>query len=140
MKNLEWNEEIKRYIQPFNFTPCFDAIKGDYVVFTRSIFGTYNRKKRTAEFLGTEEIQGIIINESYGEITAQHTFTIKLLNGNKKLIKGRNFYKNCVRALWIDENERNKIADEKHDRGTKAKKSKWNNYPTKEEFFRYENL
>ena len=144
MENLEWKEEIKRYV--LDFTPCFDAVKGDYVVFTRSIYGAYNCKKRTAEFLGTEKIHGIIINESYGKDKAQHTFTIWTINNEKIKIKGRNLYKNsttninCIRAKWIDENERNKIADEKHDRGTKAKKNKWSNYPTKEEFFRDENL
>lgn len=140
MKTLNWKEEIKRYVQPFDFTPCFDAVKNDYVVFTRSIFGEYNYRKRTAEFLGTEEIKGIIINESYGADKAQHTFTICTKENQTTKIKGRNLYKNCVRAKWIDENQRNKIADEKHDRGTKAKKSKWSNYPTKEEFFRDENL
>jgi len=134
MKTLEWKEEIKRYVQPFDFTPCFDAVKGDYVVFTRSIFGAYNSKKRTAEFLGTEKIQGIIINESYGADKAQHTFTIWTIDNQKTKIKGRNLYKNhttninCVRAKWIDENERNKIADEKHKRGTEAKKNRRNRF------------
>lgn len=134
MKNLNWKEEIKRYIQPFDFTPCFDAVKGDYVVFTRSIFGDYNSKKRTAEFLGTEEIQGIIINESYGEKKAQHTFTIYTVNNETTKIKGRNLYNNkttninCIRALWNDENLRNQIANEKHERGKNAKKNKYKNY------------
>jgi len=112
------------YKEPKEFTPCFDAVTGDYVKLSIAKFGQYNYKKRTAQYLGSEHIEGIIINESYGATTAQHTFTIELLDGSKKLIKGRNFYKNCVRAIWVDEKQRDSIAEEKHHRGTEAKKNR----------------
>lgn len=114
----------QKFKEPKEFTPCYDAVKGDYVKLSIAIFGQYNYKKRTAQYLGSQKIEGTIIKESYGKVTAQHTFTIELLDGSKKLIKGRNFYKNCVRAIWEDEKQRDELTEEKHKRGTEAKKNR----------------
>ena len=37
-------------------------------------------------------LEGEVITSSYGKLTNQHTFTILLLDGTKKSIKGRNIY------------------------------------------------
>jgi len=103
-----------------------DVVKGDYVMFTNSIYGDYNIKKRTAKYLGEETIIGYILNESYGDLKHQHTFTVLKLTGEKRRIKGRNLYKNCKRALWVDENLRQQIADEKHERCNKIKNNENN--------------
>jgi hypothetical protein len=68
-----------------------------------------------------EYIFGKIVAESYGAEKFQHTFTVEV-EGEKMKIKGRNLYKNgCLRKLWMDENERKEVADEKHKRGEEAR-------------------
>jgi hypothetical protein len=37
-------------------------------------------------------LAGVVVRHSYGEATGQHTFTIGLREGGKKLVKGRNLY------------------------------------------------
>lgn len=67
-------------------------------------------------------IEGTIINDSYGAKKQQHTFTIKLKDGSKKLIKGRNLYGVAVwRKLWTDEGERQKTLEDKYERGDAAR-------------------
>lgn len=99
-----------------------DAVKGDRIVFERSLFtGSW----RNPKFAGKELIEGEIIKESYGELKGQHTFTIQQKDGSKLLIKGRNLYRHFTfRKKWGDESERNKALDEKHQRGDVARSMK----------------
>jgi hypothetical protein len=103
----------------FSIVCTGDACVGDEVCFKKSIFsGTYPK----CTFIGTEEIQGTIVKESYGKIKQQHTFTLMLPNGAKMLIKGRNLYRNgCNRKPWQDELLRSSVLDEKHTRGLDAR-------------------
>jgi hypothetical protein len=48
---------------------------------------------------GHEEFSGVVIKHSYGKLTHQHTFTILLDNGKKKLVKGRNLYPNLIEHI-----------------------------------------
>lgn len=96
-----------------------DVVSGDVVKFERAVFiGEY----RDAKFTGYELVCGEIIAESYGADKSQHTFTILLESGTKRLIKGRNLYKNGVfRKRWESEGLRASVAAAKHIRGDKAR-------------------
>ncbi|PUZ39398.1 hypothetical protein GQ55_9G304800 [Panicum hallii var. hallii] len=113
-----------------------DACKGDVVMFEQNI---YRRKKGAprevkGRLCGQRTNAGRIINESYGTAKQQHTFTIEILwsKGYKPwpalhplLIKGRNLYKDkTMRQPWPDELERNRVIQEKHERGDLARKSR----------------
>lgn len=99
-----------------------DVVMGDEVSFERA---TFSGSFRNAKFAGFELIQGKIINDSYGRDKQQHTFTIELLDGSKMTIKGRNLYANgTYRKLWDNEDMRGQVADEKHERGAKARKAR----------------
>ncbi|WP_395076809.1 hypothetical protein [Flavobacterium sp.] len=41
-------------------------------------------------------LKGEVVKHSYGAERNQHTFTILLFNGEKKLVKGRNLYPNLL--------------------------------------------
>jgi hypothetical protein len=99
-----------------------DACQGDYVYFERAIFsGSF----RSPKFEGMEAVEGLVVADSYGQKTGQHTFTIETPNGEKIRIKGRNLYNNGTkRKLWENESEREKIIQEKHFRGDIARKEK----------------
>lgn len=72
----------------------------------------------------SKQLYGVIVSESYGQLKQQHTFTV-VVDGEKQQIKGRNLYKNGVlRKKWADETERQKIIDEKHERGAVARRQK----------------
>ena len=108
-------------MQKNNLINCAgDACVGDQVIFEKAIFeGTYPKSK----FVGTEKIAGTIIKDSYGKEKQQHTFTIKLGNGNTLRIKGRNLYRNgCERKIWDNEQTRKMIIADKHERGEIARK------------------
>lgn len=96
-----------------------DACKGDYVFFEKAVFtGRYPKGK----FSHMESIEGEIVSDSYGEKKQQHTFTIKLPSGSTMRIKGRNLYRNgCQRLVWGNEQEREQILKDKHERGNKAR-------------------
>jgi hypothetical protein len=97
-----------------------DAVCGDYVFFQRAVF---NGSWRKPTFSHYEDVEGEIIRDSYGEAKQQHTFTILLPDGSTTRIKGRNLYRNGTeRLLWIDEEERKAVAEEKHYRGSAARR------------------
>jgi len=105
-----------------------DACVGDYVQFTRDIlervainrFGKLAWKKVDEEY-----VRGVIIKDSYGAAKQQHTFTLLLANGSKRLVKGRVMYRNgCSRRKWKDESEREKILSDKHERGNAARSAR----------------
>lgn len=41
-------------------------------------------------------VKGLVIKNSYGEKTKQHTFTIQEEDGTKVIVKGRNLYPNIL--------------------------------------------
>lgn len=96
-----------------------DAVVGDEVAFEQAIFeGSF----RSPQFIGYELIKGKILKESYGQEKQQHTFTIELIDGSRKRIKGRNLYRNGIwRKPWGDESLRFEACDEKHHRGDAAR-------------------
>ena len=70
-----------------------DLVTWDAPQFTGGRF--YRGRSRGARFTGTKRLSGTILRHSYGR-TGQHTFTIELKDGEKKLVKGRNLYPNIV--------------------------------------------
>ncbi|KAG2538282.1 zinc finger CCCH domain-containing protein 62-like isoform X2 [Panicum virgatum] len=131
------NDGEKKYpVSSFVHNCKGDACKGDVVMFEQYI---YRRKKGAprevkGRLCGQRTNAGRIIKESYGTAKQQHTFTIEILwsKGYKPwpplhplLIKGRNLYKDkTMRQPWPDEEERNKVIQEKHERGDLARKSR----------------
>jgi hypothetical protein len=102
------------------FIPCTgNVVRGDEVRFERATFiGSF----RNASFAGFEQITAAVVSESYGKKTQQHTFTLRLENGEKIRIKGRNLYANGVyRKPWADEASRREVESEKHARGAAAR-------------------
>ena len=98
-----------------------DVVAGDTVRFRRAIFGGSYRRP---VFLGHEDIQGVVLRDSYGQRSGQHTFTLKTPDRELKIM-GRNLYRNGVsRQLWDDESARRLAADEKHRRGDFAWREK----------------
>ena len=94
------------------------------IEFKEAVFtGTYPKAKYSHE----RTITGRIIKDSYGQKTAQHTFTIHVIecddsdisSGDKIRRKGRNVYRECKIIAYPDNHS--ELADEKHNRA-KAKK------------------
>ena len=103
----------------YNIDCTGDCVVSDEVRFERA---TFSGSFRNARFAGFEQITGKIINDSYGRNKQQHTFTLELADGSKTTIKGRNLYANGAwRRAWEDESQRGAVADEKHQRGDRAR-------------------
>lgn len=100
-----------------------NCVVGDFVQFERAVFtGSYPK----ARFSHNETIEGEITKESYGASKQQHTFTIRLPNGDTTRIKGRNLYRNgTMRKPWADENERLEALKEKYARGDAARAARY---------------
>lgn len=96
------------------------------IEFTEAVFtGNYPN----AKFSHDRTIVGLILKESYGAKTAQHTFTILVESsddnsisiGDKIRRKGRNVYPKCkVLEYPLDHSE---LAEDKHERAKTAKGS-----------------
>lgn len=86
------------------------CLVGNCVAFERAMFsGSY----RNAKFAVFELIQGEIVADSYGADKQQHTFTIRLANGHKVKIKGRNLYAHgTCRKAWSNEQARQEARQE----------------------------
>lgn len=99
-----------------------DAVVGDEICFERA---TYTGSYPNSKFAGMETIAGKIVKDSYGAEKQQHTFTIELEGGARIRVKGRNVYRNGVhRKPWPNEADRGKALDEKHERGSRARKAR----------------
>ncbi len=106
-----------------------DVCTGDIVLFKRAIFeGTYPN----SVFSGYETIIGKIVKDSYGAKKQQHTFSVDVIYSDYTFysknirIKGRNLYKNGTKRIeWENEEERKKVLSEKHKRGDKARKKRF---------------
>ncbi len=71
----------------------------DYVIWNAPQFtggSKFRGRVKRAKFIGVKRFSGKIIKHSYGHDRGQHTFTILLDNGKKKLVKGRNLYPNII--------------------------------------------
>ncbi|GAX83917.1 hypothetical protein CEUSTIGMA_g11341.t1 [Chlamydomonas eustigma] len=112
--------------------PCKgDVCKGDEVLFVQEVFDDFKPQSRKGEHIGHRQVAGRIINESYGALKQQHTFTIEVLWSagtqpkqplSTMLIKGRNLYKLSVRRRsWQNESLRLAVLNEKHERGQEAR-------------------
>ncbi|KAL2933068.1 Zinc finger CCCH domain-containing protein 62 [Bienertia sinuspersici] len=113
-----------------------DACMGDIVMFEQTVYEGYNIASRSAigPPIGKRVVAGRIVKESYGAAKQQHTFTVEVLwsKGHKPLpplhpllIKGRNLYKlNTLRQRWKDEAERQRVLNEKHNRGSIARSNR----------------
>ncbi|GBG85441.1 hypothetical protein CBR_g40083 [Chara braunii] len=103
-----------------------DVCRGDIIRFVQKV-------KEGRRCIGTRLVVGKVVNESYGTEKQQHTFTVEVLwttsvKGTtlplmkQLLIKGRVLYRSGVRRqLWEDEQERQRVLDEKHARGGMAR-------------------
>lgn len=112
---------IKKYLRKYPVNITGNACQGDEVLYIRERWvGSYKKPR----FDGFYIEQGKIIKDSYGYAKQQHTFTIKLDNGNT-LIKGRNLYKYITLAKKRDISERQVFLDEKYSRGVSARKARY---------------
>lgn len=84
-----------------------------------------------------ETVYAIVLNESYGQLKQQHTFTLlDVQNFEEIRIKGRNIYKNgTTRLLWEDERKRSEVLAEKYERGGAARKARAERKAAKEKPF-----
>ncbi|KAK3022134.1 hypothetical protein RJ639_045273, partial [Escallonia herrerae] len=124
-----------------------DACTGDTVMFEQNVYEMFNIASRSASGppCGTRIVAGRIVKESYGAAKQQHTFTIYLFpalvlaksrlievlwsKGEKPLaplhpllVKGRNLYRlKTLRQRWDNEGDRQKLLNEKHNRGAVAR-------------------
>jgi hypothetical protein len=111
---------------PINCTG--DVVAGDVIKFTEAVFGGSFRKPK---YLGDRTIIAKVVKDSYGSAKQQHTFTIEVLSssgeqplevGTITTRKGRNVYRNGTwRKAWASEEDRVKVAEEKHQRGDVAR-------------------
>ena len=113
---------------PFSLSARGDVCRGDVILFTESVFGGSFRKPK---FLGERRIAARIVNDGYGALTQQHTFSLlvvasdgieALTPGTRTTRKGRNVYRNGVlRQAWDDEAAREAALADKHARGDVAR-------------------
>ena len=94
------------------------------IEFTEAVFyGKYPR----AKFSHERTIKGLIVKESYGQKSGQHTFTIEVDecddgeygSGDKIRRKGRNVYKDCKVLEYPSDHA--ELADDKHKRSKEIK-------------------
>jgi len=71
-----------------------DKVEWDSPQFSGGSF--FRGRSRGAKFVGHKRLSGTILRHSYGAERGQHTFTVLLANGERKLVKGRNLYPNLV--------------------------------------------
>ena len=132
----EWHkrDEIARQIanlpkatRVYKINCTGDVCKNDEILFIKAIWekiiiNRYGKKANTIVDFNLTEAK--VIKESYGEKAGQHTFTLLLKNGEKMLIKGRNLYAFGVWRKERDEEQREKEIEDKHKRGSIARKER----------------
>ncbi len=118
-------------ISNFTIDCTGDVVVGDIILFEENVWeGPYKRPK----LAGTRKIIAKVINDSYGELKQQHTFTLRVIEScgycsltpNKKVCrKGRVIYRNETRRLpWNCSEDRELKLEEKHCRGDKAREQR----------------
>lgn len=115
-------------MNPPTWVDTRDIVVGDTIRYEESVF---SGPWRSAKYVGKRTIKAKVEGDSYGSGKQQHTFTLRILEcsgvspidvGKPTRRKGRNIYKyDPVRLLWDDEDARQKVADEKHERGDAAR-------------------
>ena len=104
-----------------------DLTTGCTIRFTENV---YSCNDPNAIYEGERTIEGLIVKESYGAKTGQHTFTIKVssadgveahavLEKNTIRRKGRNVYPTCSVLAYPPDYQR--LRADKHVRGTAAR-------------------
>lgn len=78
-QKIEYAEKMREAEEQFSF------IKSSYPI-RKGCFVEWVDKSTNEIYCGT------VINSSYGFKTMQHTYTILIKDGTKKLVKGRNLY------------------------------------------------
>ena len=118
--NGEQDEVLKSWALDNGYTENItgDACQGDEVCCLLGRFGGSYRKPKLEGFT---LLLGVITKDSYGAAKQQHTFTLELLDGTKKRIKGRNLYRYGTFSKPREEDERREVLEEKHDRGSSAR-------------------
>ena len=106
-------------------------VAGDVIDYTEPV---YKGKYPNGKLIGHRQIKAKVISESYGDKKQQHTFTLEVIacigveaieRGKRIQRKGRKIYAgDPKRDKWDDENERDLIADEKHERGREARRQR----------------
>lgn len=118
---------------PINCTG--DVVRGDRIRWIEAMWPNYKPRHRSKPHpLGYRTITGHVVADSYGPDKQQHTFTILVTScegygglkaGDRIMRKGRNVYRNdCYRREWADEATRQSIAEEKHQRGDRARQAR----------------
>jgi len=103
-----------------------DVCKGDQILFPCAVWEKVSiRRKKVNVIDHFALLEAEVVKESYGWQKQQHTFTLLLPDGTKKLIKGRNLYRYGVwRKAWKDEQKRKAVLEEKHARGRMARRAR----------------
>jgi hypothetical protein len=135
---------IRSYYNPANLFPreiaamgrleAFgDVVRGDNILFYEPVWATAFDPSRRCKPVpaGYRTIIAEVVNDSYGDVKQQHTFTLRVLEssghdplpaGSVILRKGRNVYRNgCWRLPWPNESARATVRQEKHSRGDAAR-------------------
>lgn len=106
-----------------------DVVAGDDIIFLRRKWErrAINRYGKLSNVVvGYEIIEGHVERESYGPDKQQHTFSVRSSDVALTLIKGRNLYAIGVwRKPWADESVRLNAAQEKHERGDRARNARY---------------
>ena len=115
--------------------PTLDIVSGDVIRWTEAVWppDSWSLGKK-ARPIGTRTVVARVASESYGQKTQQHTFTLivvasdgcePLTPGQRIMRKGRNLYREVPqRLLWDDEQQRQLVAQEKHQRGDAARRKR----------------
>ena len=115
-----------------NNTRGADLVVGDDITFRESVY-KYSPYSRKSKFLGERLVAAIILRESYGDKKQQHTFTLEVTGslgyeaipeGTIIRRKGRNLYDYLIYWQPAIDSERAKRAEDKHIRGTNARKNR----------------
>lgn len=118
-------------IDDFSVCCTGDVVVGDTILYTEGVFGGSLRKPK---HLGDRQVVAKVIRDSYGKGKQQHTFTLQIIwsegiqaleVGATTLRKGRNVYRNgTFRLLWDNETKRERLCEEKHQRGDVARQAR----------------
>jgi hypothetical protein len=129
-KDQDWAAQLLARIDPDGWVKERSVVKGDTIRFRESVFS--GRRFRRRFCIGNRVIIGRVLRESYGALTAQHTFSIEVIACEGKepiapgaivLRKGRNMYRRLKRQRWHNEDVRRAAVAEKNERAERAYES-----------------
>ena len=102
-------------------------VVGDRIKWTETVWGGSHRRPHA---LGERTLVAVVLRESYGAKTGQHTFTLEVCGGRglevpksgaKIRRKGRNLYRDDHMEILDRADDCVDRMDEKHERGAHAK-------------------